>query len=174
MNAKAVFSDPEQRKILMEKFFSVVSPAKTMADTGVFLDWIAKQADVKPGKIGTTGYCMGGRMSLIAAGTHSDRIAATAAYHPGRVATDDPESPHLLAPMMKSRVYVAGAIEDPSFSDAEKARLEEALTKAGVDHKVETYPAKHGWCLSDTPVYDKACAERHYETLLALLDAKLK
>src|SRR5512142_735177 len=69
MNAKTVFTDPEQRKILMEKFFSVVSPAKTMADTGVFLDWLAKQPDVKPGKIGTTGYCLGGRMSLIAAGT---------------------------------------------------------------------------------------------------------
>ena len=39
-----------------------------------------------------------------------------------------------------------------------KARLEDALTKAGVDHKVETYPAKHGWVFRDTPVYDAAAA----------------
>ncbi len=174
MNAKTVFTDPEQRKQLMEKFFPAVSAEKTMSDTRTFLDWLAKQPDVKPGPIGATGYCMGGRMALTAAGTFPDRIAATASYHGGRIASDDPESPHLLAPKMKSRVYVAGAIEDQSFTDEMKARLEDALAKAGVDHVIETYPAKHGWCLSDTPVYDKASAERHYETLFALLDAKLK
>jgi carboxymethylenebutenolidase len=55
-----------------------------------------------------------------------------------------------------------------------KARLDEALTKAGVDHKVETFQAKHGWVFRDTPVYDKAAAERHWETLFALFDSKLK
>lgn len=55
-----------------------------------------------------------------------------------------------------------------------KTRLDEALTKAGVDHVVETYPAKHGWVFPDVPVYDAAAAERHWKTLVALLDAKLK
>jgi carboxymethylenebutenolidase len=54
-----------------------------------------------------------------------------------------------------------------------KARLEEAITKAGVDHKIETYPARHGWVLSDTPTHDPAATERHWQTLFALLDAKL-
>jgi carboxymethylenebutenolidase len=174
MNARTVFSDPEQRKVLREKFSSAVSSAKTMADTGVFLEWLASQPEVKPGPIGTTGYCMGGRMSLSAAGTYPDRIAATASYHGGGLATDEPDSPHLLAPRIKSRVYAAGAIEDPTFPDDMKARLADALTKAGVDHTIETYPAKHGWCLTDTPVYDEASAERHYATLFALLDAKLR
>jgi carboxymethylenebutenolidase len=75
---------------------------------------------------------------------------------------------------MEARVYVAGASEDQSFPDEMKARLEEALTKAGVDHEIETYPAKHGWVFRDTPVYDAAAAERHWETLVALFDAKLK
>jgi len=43
-----------------------------------------------------------------------------------------------------------------------------------VNHKIETYPARHGWVLRDTPVYDAAANERHWQTLLALLDAKLK
>ena len=75
---------------------------------------------------------------------------------------------------MKSRVYIAGAIEDESFPDDMKARLEDALTKAGVDHKIETYPAKHGWVFRDTPVYDAAAAERHWRSLSALFDATLK
>jgi carboxymethylenebutenolidase len=174
MNPHTLFSDPEQRKMLMEKFFARATQALTMSDTRAFLDYLAAQPDVKPGRIGTTGYCMGGLMSLTAAGTYPDRILATASYHGGRLATDSPESPHLLAPKMKSRVYIAGAIEDASFPDEMKARLEEALTHAGVDHQIETYQAKHGWVLRDTPVYDAAAAERHWRTLIALFEATLR
>jgi carboxymethylenebutenolidase len=174
MDAHTVFSDPAQRKVLMEKFFAHVTQANVMSDTRAFLDYLAAQPDVKPGGIGTTGYCMGGLMSLTAAGTYPDRIAATASYHGGRLATDAPDSPHRLAPKIRSRVYVAGASEDASFPEDMKARLEEALTQAGVDHRIETYPAKHGWVLRDTPVFDAAACERHWQTLVALLDAKLK
>jgi carboxymethylenebutenolidase len=174
MDPKTLFSDPDKRKILMEKFVAPASQANVMSDTGAFLDYLAAQPDVKPGGIGTTGYCMGGFMSLSAAGTYSDRIVLTASYHGGRLATDAPESPHLLAPKIKSRVYVAGAIEDASFTDEMKARLEDALTRAGVDHEIETYPAKHGWVFRDMPVYDAAASERHWQTLVALLDDTLK
>jgi carboxymethylenebutenolidase len=174
MDPHTLFSDPEQRKMLMEKFFAHATQANLMSDTRAFLDYLAAQPDVKKGGIGTTGYCMGGLMSLTAAGTYPDEIVAAASYHGGRLATDAPESPHLLAPKMKARVYVAGAIEDASFPDAMKARLEEALTKGGVDHTIETFPAKHGWVFRDTPVYDEAQRERHYRTLFTLLDAKLK
>jgi carboxymethylenebutenolidase len=174
MDPHTVFADPEKRKVLMEKFFAFATPANIMSDTRAFLDHLAAQPDVKPGGIGTTGYCMGGLMSLTAAGTYPDRIVATASYHGGRLATDDPDSPHLLAPKIKSRVYVAGAIDDESFPDAMKARLEDALTKAEVDHQIETYQAKHGWVFRDTPVYDAAANERHWRSLLTLFEAKLK
>jgi carboxymethylenebutenolidase len=173
MNPHTVFADPEQRKVLMEKFMSLATPANIMSDTRAFLDFIAAQPDVKPGGIGTTGYCMGGLMSLTAAGTYPDRIVATASYHGGRLATGEPDSPHLLAPKIKSRVYIAGAIEDASFPDDMKERLEASLTGAGVDHKVETYPAKHGWVFRDIPVYDAAAAERHWQTMTELFAAKL-
>jgi carboxymethylenebutenolidase len=174
MDAKTVFTDPDKRKELVEKFISRASTKNVMADTPAFLAFLAAQADVKPGGIGTTGYCMGGSLSLAAAGTFPDRVVASASYHGGRLASDQPESPHLLAPKMKARVYVAGATDDPSFPDEMKATLEAALTKAGVDHVVETYPAKHGWVPRDTPVHDPVCAERHWKTLLALFDQTLR
>jgi carboxymethylenebutenolidase len=170
MNARTVFTDPSERKILMEKYLSLVTPANVMADSGAFLAWLASQSDVRRGPIGTTGYCRGGLMSLTAAGTYPDRVAVAASYHGGNLATDAPDSPHRLAPRIRARVYVAGAIEDASFTDEMKARLEQALTDAGVDHLIESYPAKHGFVLRDTPSYDPAAAERHWETLLALLD----
>jgi carboxymethylenebutenolidase len=174
MDPHAIFSDPVQRKVLGEKFLALATQTNIMSDTRAFLDHLAAQPDVKSGGIGTTGYCMGGLMSLTAAGTYPDRILATASYHGGRLATDAPESPHLLAPKIKSRVYIGGAIEDESFPDDMKARLEEALTSAGVDHTIETYQAKHGWVFRDIPVYDAAAAERHWQTLLVLFGATLK
>ena len=89
-------------------------------------------------------------------------------YHGGGLATDSPDSPHLLAPAIQARVYIGGAIEDRGFDDAQKERLGRALTDAGVDHVIETYQARHGWVPSDTPVHDPVAAERHWETLLEL------
>lgn len=173
MDAKVVFSDPEARKVLMEKF-ALATPAAIMRDTESFLDYIDHDKDAKKGKIATTGYCMGGLMSLTCAGTFGDRIAVAASFHGGRLASDQPDSPHLLASKMKAKVYVAGAIEDSSFPDDMKERLEKALTDAKVDHQIETYNAKHGWVFSDTPVYDAAAEKRHYEKMFELFDAALK
>lgn len=173
MDARTVFADPEQRKQLGEKFGSRISPAKIMSDTRAFIDYLASEPDVKPGGMGVAGYCMGGSMALTAAGTYSERIVAAASFHGGRLATDAPESPHLLAPRIKARVLVAGAIEDASFPDEMKARLEAALSEAKVEHVVETYPAKHGWVFVDTPAYDAAECEHHYRELLSLLEQTL-
>jgi len=63
MNARTVFTDPEQRKVLMDKFMSLATPANIMSDTKAFLDYLDAHRDVKKGGIGTTGYCMGGLMS---------------------------------------------------------------------------------------------------------------
>jgi carboxymethylenebutenolidase len=174
MDARTVFNDPTQRKVLMEKFFATATTANIMSDTSAFFEHLAAQPDVKPGGFGTTGYCLGGLMSLNAAAAYPDRIVAAASFHGGRLVTDAPDSPHKLAAKIKARVYVAGAIEDPSFTDAMKATLEESLTNAGVRHTIETYPAKHGWTFRDTPVYDAAAAERHWQTLVAFFDTTLR
>ncbi len=174
MNAATVFVVPEQKKRLYEHFFAKAPLPNLMSDTQFFLDYIAAQPDVKPGPVGTTGYCMGGAASLSAAGTYPDRISAAASYHGGRLATDAPDSPHLKAPTTTARVYVAGAIEDASFPDDMKVRLEAAYTAAGVPHLIETYQAKHGWVLRDFTIYDQAGEERHWQTLVGLMDATLK
>jgi carboxymethylenebutenolidase len=174
MDANAIWTDPAKREQLREKFMPAAAPDKIMSDVRPFLDFLAAQPDVKKGGVGVTGYCMGGFLALTAAGTYPDDVVAAASFHGARLATDQPGSPHLLAPKTKARVYVAGAIEDATFPDEQKARLEEALAKAGVEHTVETYPAHHGWVLRDTRSYDEACAERHWVALRALLDATLK
>lgn len=174
MDPRRIFGDPEMRQTLSQKFMGKLGQANALRDTRAVLAFLAGQPAVAPGKIGATGYCMGGGLAIAAAGHFPERFAAAAAYHPGHLATDAPDSPHLLAPKLQARVYVGGASDDPSFPDAMKARLETALRDAGVDHTVETYPARHGWVPSDTPVHDAAQAERHWQTLFTLLDGALQ
>jgi len=171
---KDLFSNEATRKMWFAKISTNASVEMIMRDTKAFLAHLDGESHVRKGKYGCTGYCMGARMALTAAGTFPERFAAMAGYHPGNIATDAPDSPHLLAPKMKARVYIAGAIEDASFSDEQKQRLEQALTAAHVDHVIETYPARHGWVPSDTPVHDPAQAERHWTTLLDLFEKTLR
>jgi carboxymethylenebutenolidase len=171
---KKLFSDETVRAEWWKKLFAHVSVEKIMRDLPAFFAQIDGDSRARGPKLGATGYCMGARMALAAAGHFPDRFAAVAGFHPGNPANDAPDSPHLLASKMKARILVAGASEDPSFPDEQKRRLEESLTAAGVTHTIETWPARHGWVPSDTPVHDAAQAERHYSALLDLFTQTLK
>jgi carboxymethylenebutenolidase len=171
---KALFSDPAMRAAWFQQVSRAGQPPLIMSDTRAFLDHLKGSALVSPKKIGITGYCMGGRLSLVAAATYPDEIAAAAAYHPGGLVSDAADSPHLLAARIKASVYVGGASDDANFTDEQRATFERALADGAVDHTVEKYPARHGWVPSDTPVHDAAQAERHWETLLALFDRRLR
>lgn len=164
---KLLFSDPAVRSAWWARHTETTT-AKLVSDIGLYLQ---KLGDAK---VGVTGYCMGGRLAFLAAATYPERIAAAAAYHPGGLVTDAADSPHLLAGQIRASVYVGGAMEDATFTDAQRRTLDEALTAAGVEHVVELYPARHGWVPSDTPVHDAAAAERHWQTLLALFARTLR
>lgn len=171
---KKLFADDSVRAEWFKKVSSAVSQEMTMRDTGAFLDVLTSQPEITGPLVGTTGYCMGAGFSLSAAGFYPERVAACAGFHPGKIASDEPTSPHLLAPKMKARIYIAGATDDATFPDAMKQRLDDALTAAHLAHTVETYPARHGWVPTDTPVHDPAQAERHFTQLFSLFDQTLK
>jgi carboxymethylenebutenolidase len=169
-----VFSDPAARQDLFTRVMPSASAANVARDTQALLAHLDARPEVRHGPVGLVGYCMGGRLALYMAGHFGGRVAAVGAYHAGGVATDAPDSPHRLAPRIKARVYVAGATQDANFDETQKARLEQALADAGVDHVVTTYDARHGFVPRDTPVHDQAAAAKHWESLLALFEQTLK
>ena len=169
IDIKAVFRDEAVRRAFFAKFISSTDPEKSTRDTGAFLEWLSRQPQVKGDSVGCTGYCMGGAMALRAAAAFPGRIVAAASFHGGRLATDAPDSPHLLAPKIKARVYVAGADEDAGFPPEQAELLRDALDAAGVKNTVEIYAgAKHGYAPPDMPVYDEAASERHWREMLKL------
>ena len=175
INLREAFRDEAARRETFAKFMSSTDPERSTRDTGAFLDWLAKQPQVKGTKVGVTGYCMGGALALRAAGNFPDRVVAAAGFHGGRLATDAPDSPHLLAPKIKAKVYIGGADDDAGFPPEQADRLREALTAAGVENTVEIYAgARHGYAPPDMPVYDQAASERHWREMLKLFDETLK
>jgi carboxymethylenebutenolidase len=173
LDPKAVFASNDVRGAIGH-LYSTTGNRKAAQDTEAFLALIDSRKDVSGSKIGTTGYCMGGGISLTVAGTYPDRVAAAASFHGGGLASDAEDSPHLLAPKIKARVYVGGADQDGSYPPEMEVRLDKALTDAKVDHRCEIYEgALHGWTMADFPIYNEPAAERHWRELLALFKETL-
>ncbi|MGH3190456.1 MAG: dienelactone hydrolase family protein [Streptosporangiaceae bacterium] len=167
------FSDQNERA-RMFGMIGALTNDRVVADAGAYADFLLARPEVSGSAIGTTGYCLGGRMSLLAAGGLGDTIAAAASFHGGRLAVeDDPSSPHLAADRIAATVYVAGAEEDASFTAEQAGLLDRALSDAGVDHTVEFYPAQHGFAVGDNPTYDADASARHWEALGQLYGSRL-
>jgi carboxymethylenebutenolidase len=152
-----------------------IDGAMVMRDTAAVIAHLDTQPTVARTPMGALGYCMGGGYALAAAGTFPDRFAVAASFHGGALATDKPDSPHLLASRMRARIYVGAAAIDPTFPDEQRRRLESALTAAGVDFTIENYEnAKHGFAVYGHLVYDREASERHWQRLLQLLQDTLQ
>lgn len=159
---KAVFGDAAERNRLFG-MMKAITPEVMAADAHAFFDYLAGRPEVSGERFGTTGYCMGGRTSLTVAGRVPDRVAAAMSFHGGGLAADgDPGSPHLLADRIQAAVYVGAAENDASYTPAQSAELDDALTGAGVEHVIEWYPAAHGFAVTDNAPYDRDAAEQHW------------
>lgn len=167
-----VFSDPPERSRLMAMIRSI-TPEMMAGDAAAFFDYLAGRDEVRGDRFATTGYCMGGRMSLVVAGRRPERVAAAASFHAGGLVTDAPDSPHRAARQLRAAVYVAGAENDGAFTPQHAETLDRALAAAGVGHTVEFYPAEHGFAVADNPPYDTAAAERHWAATRDFLAANL-
>jgi carboxymethylenebutenolidase len=137
-----------------------------------FLD-AQKEVD-KTKKIGTQGYCMGGPLVVKTAAV-SDRVGAGASFHGGGLVTDNPNSPHLLAPKIKARMYFGIAANDDMRQPDAKDKLKTAFAASNVPAEIEVYVSLHGWCVPDMPlqsngmpIYNMADAERAWGKLVAL------
>ncbi len=165
IDGRTAFSTTESAEKIMAMMRSYTADMAAR-DADAFFRYLDSLPEKKPGGIGTTGYCMGGRLSLLAAANLGERVRAAASFHGGNLANaDDPDSPHHKAASIKANVYVGGAMEDQFFSDDQKDLLEKSLSEAGVVRTIEMYAAHHGFAVSDNPSYDQDAAERHWAAM---------
>jgi carboxymethylenebutenolidase len=170
------FQNPDDMAKLRPLMASVNSPGNAERDATAYVAFLDARKEVdKSKKMGTQGYCMGGALVMKTAAGLPNRIGAGASFHGGGLVNDKPDSPHLLAPKIKARMYIGIASNDDTRQPEAKDKLKEAFAAAKVPAEVEVYPgALHGWCVPDMPVqngapiYNKPDAERAWGKLLAL------
>lgn len=170
----ASFSDESVRETVMPLAMSLSAETNT-TDAKAFVAFLDAQAAVDTArKIGTTGYCMGGPMTMRTAAAIPERIGAGASFHGGRLVTDGEDSPHLLVPTMQASFLFAIAENDDESQPEAKDVLRDTFAAAGLAAEVEVYEgALHGWCPPDSRVYNEAQAERAWARLLVLFGTAL-
>jgi len=170
----ADFSDPDTRNMLMSQMGSL-TPETQFQDAEAFVTWLDAQDEVDTSRgIGTTGYCMGGSIVMRTAAAMPHRIMAGATFHGGNgMASDAPDSAHLLIPQTKAHMLHALAANDDAQAPGMKDRLRQAYEDANIPAEIEVYNAQHGWCSLDSAVYDEGEAERAHSRLLALFETAL-
>jgi carboxymethylenebutenolidase len=177
-------ADREKYRQITSPFFA---PGAAERDAVAYVAFLDAQRQVnKKKKIGTHGYCLGGPYVMKTAAALPDRVGAGASFHGGFLVTDKPNSPHLLAPKIKARLYFAIASDDDKREPEVKNKLREAFAAAKVRAEIEVYPnALHGWCVADDgggsggrqseskPSDNKQDAERAWARLVTLYKAAL-
>lgn len=175
------FQNQDDMAKLRPLIASITAAGAAEKDAAAFIRFLDSQQQVaKDKKIGTQGYCMGGPLVVRTAAAVSNRVGAGASFHGGGLVTNTPDSPHLLAPKIKARMYFAVAANDDARQPDAKDTLRQAFAAAKVPAEVELYAGTlHGWCIADMPrqgaepIYNKPEAERAWTKLVALYKAAL-
>jgi carboxymethylenebutenolidase len=175
------FSNPTDRAKLTPLMTSVNTEGNAEKDAAAYIAFLDAQPQVNTAKkIGTQGYCMGGPLVVRTAAAVSNRVGAGASFHGGGLVTPNPNSPHLLAPKIKARMYFGIASNDDKQQPDAKDKLREAFAAAKVPAEIEVYGSLHGWCVSDmpksadgAPIYNKPDAEKAWAKLVVLYKTAL-
>jgi len=167
------FNDPDSRKRLFG-YRSEITDAGADSDATAYLAFLDAQPQTdKSKRAGVQGYCMGGPLSFRTAAAVPGRISAVGSFHGAGLATDQPNSPHLLIPKTQAAWLVAIAQNDDAKEPEAKDVLKKAFSAAGKQAVVEVYPADHGWCVPGSQAYHHEAAEKAWSALMTLYKSSL-
>lgn len=148
-----------------------LTPEQMVQDARILLYFLFNQSQVLPGRIGITGYCMGGVLALRTAASYPEKIGAIASFHAGHLVTDSSLSPHRLLKEIKAEGYIAHADNDPSMSPEQIELFDRAISESGANIKTEIYKnASHGFVMADLPDFNEQALQKHWTALFELLD----
>lgn len=158
---------------------AAVAKLKTMQDNLVAkdlsqtLDFLDRHPRVARGKIGVTGFCMGGRYTFLAGTTAGNRVRALVSFYGGGI-SPEPNNPfnqtsliddltNLSAPLM----LMYGA-KDSFIGSAEHERITRALSATKKRYSLNVFAnADHGFMSDRRDNYNPQAAAEAWEMTLA-------
>jgi len=119
-------------------------------------------------RVGTVGFCMGGVLSLVAACSHPEGVAACVVYYGGQPRVNF-DFDRLKAPVLGHWA------EDDDFANASAASIEAELGRRGLSWEFHSYPGtRHAFFNDERPeVYDRDAAETSWERTVDFLTRHL-
>mgnify|MGYP001241985031 CR=1 FL=1 len=150
------------------------SDAETMDDTDAIFRFLANDKSARPGAKGCFGYCLGGRLSLLAAARFPGHIKAAASLHGTSLVTDGADSPHRLANKIQGEFYCGFGANDHYSPPSTIAAVAAAMQAAAVKYDYTVHAdTDHGYALPDRDIYNKTATMRDWELILAMFRRQL-
>ena len=130
-----------------------VVDSKAMEDVGAAIAQLKSQSNVKAGSIGVVGFCMGGRLTYLAAAHHAGDIKAAVPYYGGGIPMGNP-SPLSRTGEIKCPMYLFFGAKDQLIPMAQVDQIKAELETKKVPFEMKIYPeAGHGFNCDDRGSY---------------------
>jgi carboxymethylenebutenolidase len=137
------------------RFMRALPDRRVQADIQAAIDWLAARPETRGRKVGITGFCMGGKYTVLAACSCRGLSAAVAWYgmlRVGEIDADNPEHPLDAIPRLGCPLLCLFGKEDPIVPLADVEELERRA--GGLAHEVQVvvYPgAGHAFANDSRP-----------------------
>jgi carboxymethylenebutenolidase len=163
-----------ERQVALRRAMNGLSDQMVAEDVAALLKFMRDSEPVRPGPIGSVGYCMGGRHALYVAGTLPGRLKATACLHGAGLITSEKDSPHLVACRAEGEIY-CGHAELDKYAKADVVKcMDEVLADRRVRYDRQVHAgAQHSYAMPDRDVYDPKATARDWEAILAMFRRQL-
>lgn len=155
----------------------LLSDPDIVADVDAAAAFLQAHPQVDAGRIGITGFCMGGRVAWLGAATNPI-FRAAAPFYGGNIMVPwgaGARPPVELAANIRCPVLFHFGEEDPNPSPDDMRRLDAELTRHGVEHRFFCYPgANHAFMNHEMPArYHRTSAEMAWARTREFLAEKL-
>ena len=156
----------------------LLSDPEIVADVNATVEHLTGHASVDSGRLGITGFCMGGRVTWLSAAANPHFKAAVPHYGGNIMAPwgDAERSPFDLSAGIACPVLFHFGEEDANPSQDDMRKLDDELTRLDVPHRFYTYPgADHAFMNRFNPGrFHRRSAEMAWARTVEFLDAHLK
>jgi carboxymethylenebutenolidase len=148
---------------------------QVVADMTAAVNYLKGLKEVRP-RIGTVGFCMGGRVAFLVACRNPD-INATAPFYGGAMVSS--REPGVKAPIeyvasLKAPVLAFFGGKDAFIPLADVDKFRDALKKAGKEVEVVFYEdAEHGFMCDDRSSYHPTAAKESWGKVISFFKQKL-